>query len=151
MLGAGSFAQSTLLPALKAISGVSFIGVCNATGPRSRNAAEKFGFSYCSNSETDILQDPKINAVLIATRHNLHASQSLAALRAGKSVFCEKPLCLNEDELAELVRRCVTEQSQPAASPASHGRFQSPLRAHGRPDEKVSVPRSTNRWRSTTA
>ena len=72
-------------------------------GPRSRNAAEKFGFSYCSNSEAELLQDPTIKAVLIATRHNLHASQSLAALRAGKAVFCEKPLCLNEDELAALV------------------------------------------------
>jgi predicted dehydrogenase/threonine dehydrogenase-like Zn-dependent dehydrogenase len=104
VLGAGSFAQSTLLPALKAVPGVSFVGVCNATGPRSRSSAEKFGFSYCSNSETELLQDPKIKAVVIATRHNLHASQSLAALRAGKAVFCEKPLCLNEDDLAELVR-----------------------------------------------
>jgi len=103
VLGAGSFAQNTLLPALKAIPGVSFIGVCNATGPRSRNAAQKFGFSYCSNSENDLLQDPKIKAVLVATRHNLHAGQSLAALRAGKAVFCEKPLCLNEGELAALV------------------------------------------------
>ncbi len=103
VLGAGSFAQNTLLPALQAIPGVSFIGVCNATGPRSRNAAEKFGFSYCSNSEAEILRDPKIKAVLIATRHYLHASQSLAALRAGKAVFCEKPLCLNEGELAALV------------------------------------------------
>ena len=103
VLGAGNFAQSTLLPALKAISGVSFIGVCNATGPRSRNVAEKFGFSYCSSSEAELLQDPRIKAVLIATRHNLHASQSLAALSAGKAVFCEKPLCLNEGELAALV------------------------------------------------
>jgi len=104
VLGAGSFAENTLLPALKAIAGVAFIGVCNATGPRSRNAAEKFGFSYCSNSEAELLQDPRVKAVAIATRHHLHASQSLAALRAGKAVFCEKPLCLNEDELAELVR-----------------------------------------------
>ncbi len=103
VLGAGSFAQNTLLPALKAIPGVSFIGVCNATGPRSRNAAEKFGFSYCANSEAELLRDPKIKAVLIATRHNLHAGQSLAALHAGKAVFCEKPLCLNEGELAALV------------------------------------------------
>ncbi|MGD0469358.1 MAG: bi-domain-containing oxidoreductase [Terriglobales bacterium] len=103
MLGAGSFAQNTLLPALKAIPGISFIGVCNATGPRSRNAVEKFGFSYCSNSEAELLQDPKVKAVLIVTRHNLHASQSVAALRAGKAVFCEKPLCLNEGELAALV------------------------------------------------
>jgi predicted dehydrogenase/NADPH:quinone reductase-like Zn-dependent oxidoreductase len=103
VLGAGSFAQNTLLPALKAISGVSFIGVCNATGPRSKTAAEKFGFAYCSNSESELLQDPKIKAVLIATPHHLHAAQSLAALRAGKAVFCEKPLCLNEKDLAALV------------------------------------------------
>jgi predicted dehydrogenase/threonine dehydrogenase-like Zn-dependent dehydrogenase len=103
VLGAGNFAQSTLLPALKAIPGIGFVGVCNSTGPRSRSAAAKFGFSYCSNSETELLHDPNINAVLIATRHHLHASQSLAALEAGKSVFCEKPLCLNETELVSLV------------------------------------------------
>jgi len=103
VLGAGSFAQNTLLPALKAIPRVSFVGVCNATGPRSRSAADKFGFSYCSNAEAELLQDPEIRAVLIATRHHLHASQTLAALRAGKAVFCEKPLCLNEDELAAVV------------------------------------------------
>jgi len=108
VMGAGSFAQNTLLPALKTISSVSFVGVCNATGPRSRNAAEKFGFFYCSNSEAELLQDPNIKAVLIATRHNLHATQAVAALQAGKAVFCEKPLCLNEDELATLVRATST-------------------------------------------
>jgi predicted dehydrogenase/threonine dehydrogenase-like Zn-dependent dehydrogenase len=111
VLGAGSFAQNTLLPALKTISAVSFIGVCNATGPRSRNAADKFRFSYSSNSEVELLQDPQINAVLIATRHNLHASQVLAALRVEKSVFCEKPLCLNEAELAAIVRAVSTRTS----------------------------------------
>jgi predicted dehydrogenase/threonine dehydrogenase-like Zn-dependent dehydrogenase len=104
VLGAGSFTQNTLLPALKTISEVSLIGVCNATGPRSRKAAEKFGFSYCTNSETELLQDPDIKAVLIGTRHHLHACQASAALRAGKAVFCEKPLCLKEGELAELIR-----------------------------------------------
>jgi predicted dehydrogenase/threonine dehydrogenase-like Zn-dependent dehydrogenase len=122
VLGAGSFAQNTLLPALKAISGVSFIGVCNATGPRSRSAAEKFGFSYCSNSENDLLQDPKIKAVLIASRHNLHASQALAALRAGKAVFCEKPLCLTERELAALVC-AVAEENAPLLMVGFNRRF----------------------------
>ncbi|MGB7332368.1 MAG: bi-domain-containing oxidoreductase [Terriglobales bacterium] len=127
VLGAGSFAQNTLLPALKATSGVTFIGVCNATGPRSRNAADKFGFSYCSNSEAELLQDPQIKAVLIATRHNLHASQALAAMRAGKSVFCEKPLCLNEAELAALVCAASTnvsvEQSAPLLMVGFNRRF----------------------------
>jgi predicted dehydrogenase/threonine dehydrogenase-like Zn-dependent dehydrogenase len=122
VLGAGNFAQNTLLPALKTIAGVSFVGVCNATGPRSRNAAEKFGFSYCSNSEADLLQDANINAVLIATRHNLHAGQALAALRAGKAVFCEKPLCLNESELVALVL-ASKEQNAPLLMVGFNRRF----------------------------
>lgn len=104
VLGAGNFAQNTLLPALNAIPGASFVGVCNATGPRSRHAAEKFGFAYCANSEQEVVQDPVVKAVVISTRHNLHASQVLAAISSGKFVFCEKPLCLNEDELAAIVR-----------------------------------------------
>ena len=104
VLGAGAFAQNTLLPALKEIDGASFVGVCNATGPRSWSATEAFGFSYCANSDDELLRDPKINAVLIATRHHLHASQTLAALAAQKTVFCEKPLCLTESELASIVR-----------------------------------------------
>ncbi len=110
VLGAGNFAQTVLLPALKAIPEVSFVGVCNASGARSGKAAEKFRFSYCARSANEILSDPTVDAVLIATPHNLHATQTLAALKAGKSVFCEKPLCLTENELAEIVR---------AISPAS--------------------------------
>jgi predicted dehydrogenase/threonine dehydrogenase-like Zn-dependent dehydrogenase len=104
VIGAGAFAQNTLLPALKEISGLSLVGVCNATGPRSRSSAQSFGFSYCTNSEEELLQDLKVTAVVIATRHHLHARQLLAAVDANKSVFCEKPLCLNESELASIVQ-----------------------------------------------
>lgn len=102
VLGAGNFAQAILLPAVQSIPGVSMVGVCNATGPRGKAAAEKFRFQYCTAAEEQILNDPKINAVVIATRHHLHAGQVLAALRAGKAVFCEKPLCLTEAELADI-------------------------------------------------
>jgi predicted dehydrogenase len=121
VLGAGAFAQSTLLPALKEIDGASFIAVCNATGPRSRSAADKFGFSRCANSDDELLRDPRINAVLIATRHHLHASQVLAALAAGKAVFCEKPLCLTEAELEAIVREKIR-----AILPASDGSASAP-------------------------
>ena len=47
---------------------------------------------------------PAVNTIVIATRHHLHAPQVLAALQAGKHVFCEKPLCLNEDELSEIIQ-----------------------------------------------
>ena len=104
-IGAGVFAMNTLLPVIKEAGGAELAGVCAATGARSRNAAEKFGFRYCCTDENEILNDKSINAVVIATRHNLHARQVLQALGLGKHVFCEKPLCLIEEDLAEIVRQ----------------------------------------------
>jgi predicted dehydrogenase/threonine dehydrogenase-like Zn-dependent dehydrogenase len=104
VLGAGNFPMTTLLPALKRTRGVELVGVCAANGSHARCAAEKFGFRYCATDEQRILNDPDVNTVVIATRHHLHATQVLAALGAGKHVFCEKPLCLSEIELAEIVR-----------------------------------------------
>jgi len=114
LLGAGSFATSTLLPAMKHVEGVDLTGICAANGSHARHAAEKFGFRYCATDEEQILRDPKVNTVVIATRHHLHAAQVLAALRAGKNVFCEKPLCLTQDELLEIeqVARQASESGQ---------------------------------------
>jgi len=123
MLGAGNFAQATLLPALNAIPRVSLVGVCNATGPRSRTAAEKFGFGYCTDSELEILRDPSIHAVVIATRHHLHAAQVEAAMNAGKAVFCEKPLCLSEEELARIVRTLAGRENSPPLLVGFNRRF----------------------------
>ena len=103
VLGAGNFAMSTLLPALKQIRGVEMIGVCAANGSHARHAAEKFGFRYCGSDEYRVINDPGINAIVIATRHHRHANQVLAALAAGKHVFCEKPLCLNEIDLQKII------------------------------------------------
>jgi predicted dehydrogenase/threonine dehydrogenase-like Zn-dependent dehydrogenase len=111
VLGAGSFAMSTLLPVLKQVRGVDLAGVCAANGSHSRHAAEKFGFRYCATEEERILNHPDINTVVIATRHHLHAPQVLAGLEAGKHVFCEKPLCLNESELEEIVRAYMSRVS----------------------------------------
>jgi predicted dehydrogenase len=108
MLGAGMFATSTLLPILKKSGNAALLGICAATGHRSRHAARKFGFKYCTTDENEILQDKQVNTVVIATRHHLHARQVLSALEAGKHVFCEKPLCLGEGDLAEIVRRQMT-------------------------------------------
>jgi predicted dehydrogenase/threonine dehydrogenase-like Zn-dependent dehydrogenase len=103
VLGAGNFAISTLLPAIKRLRAAELVGLCAANGSHARHAAEKFGFRYCATDEEKILHDPDVNTVVIATRHHLHASQILAALEADKHVFCEKPFCLNEIDLAEIV------------------------------------------------
>ncbi|MBZ5704888.1 MAG: bi-domain-containing oxidoreductase [Acidobacteriia bacterium] len=104
VLGAGSFAMSTLLPAIKQTAGVELFGVCAANGSSARHAGDKFGFRYCATDENEILSDAGVNTVVISTRHHLHAAQVIAAVNAGKHVFCEKPLCLSEDELREIVR-----------------------------------------------
>jgi predicted dehydrogenase/threonine dehydrogenase-like Zn-dependent dehydrogenase len=103
VLGAGNFAMSTLLPAIKQLRDVELVGLCSANGSHAHHAAEKFGFRYCATEELRVLNNPDVNTIVIATRHHLHAGQILAALEAGKHVFCEKPLCLTEIDLAEIV------------------------------------------------
>jgi predicted dehydrogenase len=123
LVGAGNFAQSTLLPQLKQIRSVGFVGVCTATGAHGRHAAEKFGFRFCTADEQEILRDTSINSVVIATRHNLHAASVLAALKAGKHVFCEKPLCLTEGELCEIVREYLSAIPAPVLMVGFNRRF----------------------------
>ncbi len=104
ILGAGGFASSTLIPAMKSSSNTSLLTVCAATGVHAQHAARRFGFRDCTTDENEVLRNPKINTVVVATRHHLHAGQVVAALAAGKNVFCEKPLCLSEDELGTILR-----------------------------------------------
>lgn len=99
VLGAGNFAQGTLIPAIVSAPSAQLVGICATNGARARAASAKFKFSYCTCDENQIYSDPAINTVVIATRHHLHAAQVVRALEAGKHVFCEKPLCLNEQEL----------------------------------------------------
>jgi predicted dehydrogenase/threonine dehydrogenase-like Zn-dependent dehydrogenase len=104
LLGAGSFAIGTLLPAMKKIAGINLVGACAANGLHSRHTADKFGFRYCASDDDKIIDDSNINTIVIATRHNLHASQVISSITAGKNVFCEKPLCLTEEELFGIAR-----------------------------------------------
>jgi predicted dehydrogenase/threonine dehydrogenase-like Zn-dependent dehydrogenase len=112
LLGAGSFATGTILPILKRIPGVELSVVNAASGSHARHAANKFGFRSCSTEERDVFDHPSVNTVVIATRHHLHAAQVLSALKAGKHVFCEKPLCLTKEELVDI---STAYESTPAA------------------------------------
>jgi predicted dehydrogenase/threonine dehydrogenase-like Zn-dependent dehydrogenase len=103
LLGAGSFATGTLLPAIRRIGAVEMIVAAAASGSHARHAADKFGFRFCTTDEREVLDNLAVNTVVITTRHDLHAAQVVAALHSGKHVFCEKPLCLNEAELGGIV------------------------------------------------
>ncbi len=114
-IGAGSYAQGNLLPYLpKSDSHVALRGVMTTSGTTSKRVAEKFGFEFCTSRLEDILDSDLINTVFIATRHDSHADYVQQALAAGKHVFVEKPLALNEDQLLS-VEKAVDSQ-QPADS-----------------------------------
>jgi polar amino acid transport system substrate-binding protein len=102
-IGAGSYAQSHLLPNIQKEADVSLKGVMTSSGTSSRSVAERYGFEFCTGDEKDILENDEINTVFIATRHDSHAEYVMKALKAGKHVFVEKPLCLNEAELSQIV------------------------------------------------
>ena len=104
LIGAGLFANTTLLPALKKVPGVNLRGVATATGLSGHHTGTKFGFEYATTDYHGLLNDPEIDCILIATRHHLHACLVMEALQADKHVFVEKPLALNEEELREIVR-----------------------------------------------
>jgi predicted dehydrogenase len=100
VLGAGNFANATLLPAIKKVDGIELVGIASAGGLHAQNSAKKFGFAYAASSDDEILNDPNINTVAILTRHDMHADLVVRALHAGKHVFVEKPLAINSDQLS---------------------------------------------------
>jgi predicted dehydrogenase/threonine dehydrogenase-like Zn-dependent dehydrogenase len=105
-IGAGSYAQSHLLPNIPTEDWITKKGVMTASGLSARSVAERFDFEYCTTDENDILQNDAVNTVFIATRHNTHAQYVTKALSKKKKVFVEKPLCITETEfksIAELM------------------------------------------------
>ena len=90
-----------LLPNLKCPD-VDLIGIATATGISAKDTARKFDFEICTTDYKELLDNKSINTIMIATRHNLHGKLVMDALKAGKHVYTEKPLCLNEEELKEI-------------------------------------------------
>jgi polar amino acid transport system substrate-binding protein len=101
-LGAGNYAKGVLLPALRSVKGVRREWLVTATGASARRTAEKFGFSSCGTDPEEALSDPHVQLVFVATRHDTHATLAARALRAGKAVWLEKPVALDESQLGEL-------------------------------------------------
>lgn len=102
IIGAGQFAQGVLLPKLKGLEGVRFQNVATGSGLTAPNVAKKYNAAKCTSDYQDVLKDETVNTVLVATRHNLHGQIVADSLRAGKHVFVEKPLALNEEELMQI-------------------------------------------------
>lgn len=100
LIGAGGFAKGMHLPNLQSLSNIfQLTAVMSRTGHNAIATAKRYGAEKASTDYSAILKDSDIDAVIIATRHSLHASMALEALKAGKHVLLEKPMALSYDEL----------------------------------------------------
>jgi predicted dehydrogenase len=98
-VGAGMFAKSVLLPQFRNSKHVALKRVVTSRGLTARDVQRRFGFRESGTDFDAVFADPGIALVCVATRHDLHASLIVKALRADKHVFVEKPLALNEGQL----------------------------------------------------
>lgn len=101
IIGAGNYTSSMVVPCLTK-AGAKIKYIASARGLNAKILAKKAGAELATSDYREILGDKDVNLVIVTTRHNLHAQMVVEALKAGKSVFVEKPLCLNEDELGEI-------------------------------------------------
>jgi len=111
-IGAGSFAESVLLPNLRGLC--DFSGVVTLTAHRSRFVASRYGFQFCTGDPAEIIGNPGTNIIFVATRHDSHAVFVVECLRANKNVFVEKPLAINQQELDAIKQEVERVGSQPS-------------------------------------
>ncbi len=99
VIGAGLFGKALLLPALKKIPDIQLNTLAASSGANVYHTAKKYGFKRYTTDYKEVLENAEINSVFILTPHSMHAKMVTESLTAGKHVFVEKPLCINEEEL----------------------------------------------------
>jgi len=108
VIGAGNFSTSVLLPHLNRLADVCLTELATTRGLSGADAARKFPFERTGTDYHALLNAADIDAVIIATRHATHAAMTAEGLRAGKSVFVEKPLAISLADV-QLVRRTLVD------------------------------------------
>ena len=103
VIGSGNFTSSTILPNLKKCN-VDIKYIASSGGLSSTIMAKKHNIAKSTSDYYEILNDDEVDLVLVTTQHNMHAKMVLEAINAGKSVFVEKPLALNERDLDEIIK-----------------------------------------------
>lgn len=110
LIGPGSVANGYLIPALLQIENATFWSVCGRDEGRTREFATRHKAAAEQPVFTDLdafLADPQLDAVIIASPDKLHASQAIAAAKAGKHVFVEKPMATTSEDAVAIVAACA--------------------------------------------
>ena len=130
-IGAGNFTQSTLLPPIMKLA-PRMRGLATGKPVNAKNTGKKYQFEFCATDASEIIHDNEVNLVFVTSRHDSHAGYVTEALRAGKSVFVEKPPALSQEELDGILS--AYDEAKQAGTPplvmvGYNRRFSEPIRA----------------------
>lgn len=106
LVGTGRIADDRILPGINALACNKLIAVVSRDRARADAFARKFGAQHAYTSYDDMLRNPDVTVVAIHTPNSQHAAQAIAAARAGKHVFCDKPMATTVADAERIVREC---------------------------------------------
>lgn len=125
LIGAGHYLGGTLLPRLRHHQGVTIRMVTSQRGLSALAITRKISGATAVSNADDIFADDTINTVIIATHHDSHTDIAAKALKAGKHVWLEKPLCVNHKQINTLKE--VAAQNGPQVFMVGHNRRYAPM------------------------
>ena len=106
LIGAGRIADDRVLPGINAFPGNKLVAVVSRDQGRADAVAKKFGAQHAYTSYDEMLRNPEVTVVAIHTPNALHARLAIAAARAGKHVFCDKPMATSVADAERMVAEC---------------------------------------------
>ncbi|MBI3917044.1 MAG: Gfo/Idh/MocA family oxidoreductase [Betaproteobacteria bacterium] len=106
LVGTGRIADDRILPGINACAGNKLVAVVSRDQGRADTFARKFGAQHAYTSFDEMLRNPEVTVVAIHTPNAQHADQAVAAARAGKHVFCDKPMATSVADAERIVREC---------------------------------------------
>ena len=106
VVGIGNIVQGTIAPAIVAEEGCELVAAVSRDQGRADAFAEKFGARFAYTDYDEMLANPEVDAVFIATPNLQHSAQTIAAARAGKHVMCDKPMATSVADAVASVEAC---------------------------------------------
>jgi predicted dehydrogenase len=101
-IGAGGIVRQRHVPGLRGLPGVELAGVVNSSKESSERAAREFGIARTYDSPEQLIQSDDMDVVWIGTQPYLHSKYTIAALEAGKHVFCQARMAMSYDDARKM-------------------------------------------------
>jgi len=119
-IGAGAIVRQRHVPGLRKLPDVELYGVVNRSAASSEHAAQEFGITRTYASTEEMLSDPKIDAIWIGTQPYMHSKLTIAALDAGKHVFCQARMAMDVADAKRMRERADASDRTVMICPPPH-------------------------------